>query len=382
MPNSTHSEISSNFSSWLNKRTHPYIFIVCILLVFAATFIDYMSGPEIASSLLYLIPISIAAWYIGLRFGITIAVFSGILWTILDINVGERYSSLAFYYWNGLVRSVFFIIIAIVLASRRTSELALEQAKDKAEELAASLKQANSELQEAMTAKLRFTSMVSHELRTPLTAIKEGIGIVLDRSVGELNAEQRGFLGVVKRNVDRLHRLINEVLEFTKLEAGKVQLKLAQHFVHDLINDVIHSFESVALTQGIYLHKEYDPKVNIALCDADRITQVLTNLLNNAIKFTKAGGVTLRTKLREQDILISIHDTGVGIKQDSIPKLFRYFEQVGEDTYRKSGGTGLGLAICKEIVSGHGGSIWAESDGIHGTEIFFTLPLKKEKNTG
>jgi len=241
-------------------------------------------------------------------------------------------------------------------------------------------RQAQKEKWEATEKKSKFTSMVSHELRTPLTAIKEGVAIVLDGSAGEINEDQKDFLDTAKRNVDRLHRLINDVLDFTKLESGKVEFRMEDNDINETIEEVVETQKAVAEGSGLYLKTELSPEIEKIRFDSDKIVQVLNNLINNAIKFTDKGGITI-TSGKDMDgkaVRVQVEDTGTGIKKENLSRLFVEFQQLGADAYRKPGGTGLGLAICKQIIEGHGGTIRAESEEGRGSKFIFTLPIKPE----
>ncbi|MFC1770336.1 ATP-binding protein [Candidatus Margulisiibacteriota bacterium] len=233
-------------------------------------------------------------------------------------------------------------------------------------------------LQEAIKMKSTFFSTVSHELRTPLTAIKEGISIVLDGSAGVINHVQSNFLTLSKRNLDRLHRLINDVLDLSKIESGKITYNIVKVDIREIISDVVAIHESIIKERNLYLRAEISKNLGKIDCDFDKMAQVLTNLINNALKFTNRGGITItiRKDNRQRLVAFSVKDTGIGIKKQDIPRLFHTFQQVGKDQYRKPGGTGLGLVICKEIIEKHGGKIWVESTYRKGSEFIFTLPQK------
>ena len=236
-----------------------------------------------------------------------------------------------------------------------------------------------SQLTEALETKSKFTSMVSHELRTPLTSIREGIAIVLDGSAGELNVTQKDFLGVAKRNVDRLYRLINDVLNYAKLESGKMQFNRAPVDLGLLAHSVVEDQLMVAHKQGLYINADIEPGLPELNLDADKIVQVLVNLINNSVKFTPSGGITIKVEQTKKDaanpyVVVRVKDTGIGIKKEDLTKLFERFQQVGNDNYRSPGSSGLGLAISREIVEGHGGEIWAESEYGKGSEFIFILP--------
>lgn len=237
------------------------------------------------------------------------------------------------------------------------------------------LAEAKSKAEEAMKIKSDFTSTVSHELRTPLTAIRESIAIVLDGSAGAINAEQKDFLNTAKRNVDRLARLINDVLDLQKLGSGKMTFDIRENDINEVINEVRQTMRSLMEQKGLDFILQLDESLPRVKFDRDKIIQVLTNLVNNAIKFTERGSISIVTNRSDNGIQVSVQDTGPGIKKEDIPRLFQQFEQLEKGDNRKTGGTGLGLAISKEIIQRHGGRIWAAAELGKGTAFCFILPV-------
>jgi PAS domain S-box-containing protein len=239
------------------------------------------------------------------------------------------------------------------------------------------LKEAQQQMKLAMQMQVEFTSTVSHELRTPLTAIKEGIAIVLDGSAGNINDEQKDFLDTAKRNVDRLTRLINDVLDFHKLKAGKAKFNIEPGDINETIEDVYKQMLPESKKQKLDFKLDLDkaiPKINF---DRDSITRVLINLVNNAFKFTERASVVVSSRQRPDEnlIYVKVEDTGHGVRESDLSKLFEDFEQLDKGKDRKTGGTGLGLAISKKIITQHGGRIWAESELGKGSSLIFTLPI-------
>ncbi len=224
-----------------------------------------------------------------------------------------------------------------------------------------------------------FTSTVSHELRTPLASIKTAIDLVIKKTLGSINEEQEEVLGRAKKNVDRLKRLIDDILDLTKMESGKLQMNFATHDLHWAIRDVVDAQKDVAHNRGLYIKTVLDSHIPQITFDSDRIVQVLNNIVGNALKFTKHGGITIKTKdkYEENFVLVSVIDTGKGIAEDELPKLFQKFHQVESAAQNEEGGTGLGLAICKEIINSHRGKIWIESELEKGTTFHFTLPRQQ-----
>ncbi len=238
------------------------------------------------------------------------------------------------------------------------------------------IREAQKKMIEAIEIKSQFISMVSHELRTPLTAIKEGIGIVYDEITGELNEEQKDFLDTAKRNVERLSRLINTVLDFQKLQAGKMVFEMEENDINSIVDEASKEMKPLFEKKKLKLEFSLDKSLPKAVFDRDKITQVLTNLMNNALKFTERGSISITTQKEDKAIKVSVADMGSGIKEEDMKNLFHRFEQVSKGSERKTGGTGLGLAISKEIINAHKGRIWVESEFGKGATFSFTISLE------
>ncbi len=236
-------------------------------------------------------------------------------------------------------------------------------------------KEAEEKIKEAMEIKSQFISMVSHELRTPLASMKEGIAIVLDGVAGEINDEQKNFLNIAKRNVDRLALLINDVLDFQKLEAGKIRANIQENDINEVVGEVQKTMLSSAKKKGIDILLELDDNLPKIRFDRDKIIQVLTNLIDNAIKFTaEQGQVSVCVQQQDEELVIRVNDTGMGTPKDALPKIFDRFYRVHRPG-KQIQGTGLGLAIVKKIVLMHGGRIEVESEVGQGSTFTVFLPL-------
>ncbi|MHC4114128.1 MAG: PAS domain-containing sensor histidine kinase [Planctomycetota bacterium] len=231
-------------------------------------------------------------------------------------------------------------------------------------------------LKETMEMKAQFISTVSHELRTPLACMKEGVTIVLDGLAGKIGDKQRHFLGIAKKNIDRLTELINDVLDFQKLEATRTELNIQPNDIAEIASDAYETMTLAAKKKEINLSHSLEDNLPKTECDRDKITQVLTNLLSNAIKFTPAGGsVSVSIQHRAEELLIRVSDTGMGIPKEALPKIFERFYRV-QRTGQKIQGTGLGLAIVRKIMTMHSGRIEVESELNQGTVFSIFLPLK------
>jgi len=236
-------------------------------------------------------------------------------------------------------------------------------------------KQAEEKLKETMELKAQFISTVSHELRTPLAALKEGIGIVLDGIVGEINEKQKKFLIIAKRNVDRLGALINDVLDFQKLDAGRMNLDIQDNDIEKIVSEVHETMTLFANKNKVDLVSELSENLPNAKFDRAKITQVLINLISNAVKFTPENGkASINVQHQNEELVICVHDTGLGIPKEELPKIFERFYRVKRPD-KQIQGTGLGLAIVHKIVIMHGGRIEVESEVNQGTTFTVYLPL-------
>ena len=240
------------------------------------------------------------------------------------------------------------------------------------------LKLANKELQRLNQVKSEFVATVSHELRTPLAIIKEAIRLVLDEIPGRIVGEQRGILETGERNVGRLGRIIDSLLSISKIEHHGLQLDERATSANERVADTVSDFSYLAEHKGVYLDCELPAEDIIVRIDPDKTREVLVNLISNGLKFTPPGGRVRVVCWQEGDeVLVSVSDTGRGISEEDMPRLFEKFTQFGRQAGPGEQGTGLGLAICKGLVALWGGRIWAESRLGEGSRFTFTLPASR-----
>jgi len=233
--------------------------------------------------------------------------------------------------------------------------------------------------QESLEIKAELIQVVSHELRTPIHSVKEGLSIVLEGLTGEITPEQKEVLSISKRCVDRLARLVNDVLAFHKLEAGVIEFHMKKGNLTRIIEEVVASMRPLVENKNLLLKLALQKDLPEVELDRDKIVQVLTNFLQNAIKFTLQGEITITSSADAQGVRVSVKDTGIGIQQKDIPKLFRKFGQLESAKLVAPGGTGLGLAISKMLVERHHGKIEIESAYKKGSTFSFILPLEQPK---
>jgi signal transduction histidine kinase len=237
------------------------------------------------------------------------------------------------------------------------------------------LSETNAELMQASRLKSQFLASMSHELRTPLNSIIGFSKVLLNRFDGELTERQETYIRSVHNSGAHLLQLINGILDFSRIEAGKLEMLSEEIDLHELIDECIES--SMPLARGKQMKVEKNMPLELPPLSGDRtkIKQILLNLLSNAIKFTGQGRVLVSVVPEPDAIRVSVADTGIGIREDDLTRLFEPFQQLDNPVVRSAGGTGLGLAISKKFVELHGGRIWAESRENQGSTFHFTLPL-------
>ncbi|MBM4146837.1 MAG: HAMP domain-containing protein, partial [Nitrospira sp.] len=249
------------------------------------------------------------------------------------------------------------------------------------------LDRANKELRELDKLKSTFLANMSHELRTPMNAIIGYTDLLIDGVDGPINEDQEKSLKKVSNNARHLLQLINDVLDISKIEAGKMKLNPKEFDLKWLVEAALHTFEPQMKMKGITLTVDIPEGLPLIFGDEDRIKEILINLLSNAVKFTHKGGITISARQSDRGVKsgeppifaeICVEDTGIGIKEEDLGKIFDKFVQADLTAIRQYEGTGLGLSIARGLVSLHKGMIWVTSKFGEGSKFCFTLPLKKE----
>ena len=235
------------------------------------------------------------------------------------------------------------------------------------------------QLEVASQHKSQFLANMSHELRTPLNAILGYTELIADGIYGAPSEKMISVLKRLESNGKHLLGLINDVLDLSKIEAGQLVLELSDYSLQDIVQTVRSTLEPLAADKKLAFNVELAPKLPPGRGDGRRLTQVLINLVGNAIKFTDAGEVVITAAANDGSFQVSVHDTGPGISAADQAKLFQEFQQADNAITRKKGGTGLGLAISKRIIEMHGGKIWVESEVGQGSTFSFTLPVVVER---
>jgi len=283
--------------------------------------------------------------------------------------------------------SLFFIRIYKSYMEITEDKRKLESLVDERTRFIEQLQMDKTELQELDKMKSAFLANMSHELRTPMNTIIGYSELLLDKVDGPLNEEQEKSLSKVKDSAKHLLQLINDVLNISKIESAKVELEVKELNMKWLIDSVIPTFEPLIRRKGLTLTINLDKNLPIVYGDEDKIKQILINLLSNAVKFTRKGGITITTRPYEHGTKrgepplfseVCVEDTGIGIKEDDLNKIFDKFVQIDFTYIRQYEGTGIGLSIAKGLVKLHKGNVWVTSVFGEGSKFCFTLPLKKE----
>ena len=255
----------------------------------------------------------------------------------------------------------------------------------------------NAKLERLERLKSEFISIVSHELRTPLTSIKNSLDILMSGRCGEITPASEKFLAMAMRNVQRLSGIINDLLDLSKIEAGKMDFHFAPTNINTVINYVKSALSEVAKTKGLNLVTEEYQNIPDITADSRRLEQVLTNLVSNAIKFTPEGKtITISSRLVNADdikvneyfkdsiqnlsgeyVEVCVKDEGIGIESKNLLHAFDKFAQIENSLSRKAGGTGLGLPIAKQLLDAHKGAIWCDSEINKGSKFYFIIPVSK-----
>jgi signal transduction histidine kinase len=248
--------------------------------------------------------------------------------------------------------------------------------EDRVRERTAEVEERSQALALASRHKSDFLANVSHELRTPLNAILGFNEMILGGVYGDLPEDVRVPLVDIGSSGKHLLRLINDVLDLSKIEAGRMDLNLGDCSVDDIVTTVRTYLLPLASEKGVEFETRAAPNLPLAYCDGKRITQCLMNLAGNAVKFTRAGRITIAVEVNDDLLVFSVSDTGMGIAKDQIPNLFAEFRQADATIARDYGGTGLGLSITKKFVDMHGGSISVKSELGRGSMFTFSIPLR------
>jgi len=347
------------------------IFTNFVLVIIAGNTSFNVYGP------LFMLPAIIGTAYAILRhrlMNVRVIGTEVLIFIILSVGLVEIFTS------SGVVEVTLrvsgFVVLFIFSILLIRSVLNEVKQREQLEKITKRLQEANNKLTQLDEAKTEFLSITSHQLRTPLSAIKGYLSMLNDGDYGKMSGKQAEVIDTLVRSTERLIRLVNIFLNISRIESGRLKIIMGVHNLNQVLDDVVKSLFIEAQKKGIELKFAPIDLPQFSF-DDDKLHDVVVNLVDNAIKYTPQGGVVeVMTKLLDKYVVVMVKDNGHGIEYSELDSLFEKFKR-GKDIYKVDpSGSGLGLFIARKIVEGHGGNIWAESDGIgKGASFKFTLPL-------
>lgn len=375
------------------KAQYAYLFIGVFLTVVISLFTNVLFADYIQSSPFY-------GFYsrLGVFSSIFIVIFPGyamLRYRLLDMKIiaTELLSFiillvtfvqifLAETPYQILIRGIVFVaMLILVVMLLRSVDIEIKR-KEELQEMATKLALTNEELRKLDNTKSEFISIASHQLRTPLTAIKGFLSLVLEGSYGKLSGEIEDVLNKVYSANNHLVELVENLLNISRIESGRIQYQFAPTDIADVIRELSDAFSVVAKGRNLNLAFVYpEESVPPFLMDSQKIREVISNMIDNAIKYTQQGGVTLRLSHEGERVRVAVSDTGVGIAPEDLSVLFQKFRRGKESGKVNVSGTGLGLYVGKSFAEAHGGRIFVESDGIgKGSTFVLELPFRVKGN--
>ena len=332
---------------FVQRLSRPTLWAASLLLILVVGALDYATGSEISFSIFYLVPVALAAWTLGRRGGVIVALLSTLAWLGAEMALGTAYSSPAIPYWNALVRLSFFLIVAFTLA-------ALYDTKTRQEDL---------------------SHFVVHDLRSPISNVQTAMTLLLDACGDTMPDEARELVDISITSSSRMLTLINSLLDLAKLESGKMTIERQVVPVRQIIDPAVQQVRAMARRSDVQVSVDAADEL-AAYADPDMTIRILVNLLSNAIKHSPANAtVTVSAAAAEQDrVVLRVSDQGIGIPAEWRDKVFERFSQVEARKAGVATGSGLGLTFCRLAVESQGGRIWIEGESSQGTTAAFTLP--------
>lgn len=334
---------------YLSKRSRLFLLVLSFVLIVLVGTFDYLTGPELAFSIFYLIPIFLVAWLAGGGTGVVMSIAGATVWLIADLLAEHSYSHPAIPYWNAIVRLGFFLIVTYALSTLRAS-------KKRQEELG---------------------QFIVHDLRSPLANVMIGLHTLQDIAGEAMDATQKDLVKMCMISGDRMLTLIKSLLDLARLESGQMPLQLGKVNVKELIESSLNQVSVWAGRNQVVLMPQLDTDIEKVYADHGVTARVLVNLLSNAIKFSQPESTVIVrvAPFSPNAVAFSVADQGRGISKEWADKVFDKFSQAEVGKTRGEVGSGLGLTFCRLAVEAQGGQIWLESEINKGTTVTFTLPV-------
>jgi signal transduction histidine kinase len=336
------------YITYLEDQPKRKLIVFSVVQVLVLGVVDLGTGWELSLSIFYLLPIAIAAWFVGWQPGLAISLLAAVSWLAADVLSGHEYSHPTIPFWNSMVRLGFFVIVTYALSALRASR----------------------------ERKAELVNFIVHDLRSPLSIVMTGLQTLRELPGETLSPTQSDLIDLGMSSSTRMLILINSILDLARLEGDEMPLQPAEIEIAPIVQNSIDSLKLWADQKEITLSWSLVPGVHSIYADPTVTERVLVNLLSNAIKFSdKNSEVTIRVEPYPPDMAaFEVRDQGKGIPKEWVDRIFDKFTQVGTSGVKS--GSGLGLSFCRLAVKAQGGRIWAESEVGRGTTITFTLPVK------
>jgi len=355
---------------------NPFIFLCVFHIIIVSVLLSYKTAYQVATLALFLLCSLAVLEYVGLIPHLHLEGFIPQELCRHKLYLAAVLSALA-----GTLYASTYVATSIA-GELRKRQREVASLKDRCLIDVKALEEANKKLLELDRLRTHFLAMASHDLKAPLAAVQSYLQVILGGFVGEVNDAQRDMLERSSVRIEELLKLINDLLDATRIEAGQIVQEMEETSLAEVVEDALENVRSSAAEKGLELLVEVPEGLPEIKASPRRLVQVLTNLLNNAVQFTPSGGkVTVRVRELDEHLQVEVMDTGIGISPEDMPRIFEEFYR-GKDVETK--GAGLGLAIAKKIVEAHGGKIWAESpypESEKGSKFTFTLPKRKSEVT-
>jgi signal transduction histidine kinase len=366
-------------NGYFEKWSDISLFLWGLTGIFLIGFGDYITGREIGFTIFYLLPISLTAWFASRNVAVTMCLISATVEFGANAAAGRTYSHALISFWNSAVSFGFFLLYVVVLSMLKTayetkirligelrdSYTELERTKEDLELKSQELARSNDDLKE-------FAYAASHDLQEPLRIIRGYVQLLAKRYKGRLDADADDFIKYAVEGVERMQRLIKDLLEYSRLGVSE-NLKPSE--CTELVERAIANLQFAIEESGAEV--TYGPLPAIAV-DPTQLSRVFQNLIGNAIKFhgEAAPRIHISAERRGKEWVFSVRDNGIGMDPDQSERIFMIFQRL--HTREEYEGTGIGLAICKKIVERHGGKIWVESEEGKGSTFYFTIPTGRK----
>ncbi len=343
---------SFDLLTYLQRLPRLQLILLCIVLTGIVACIDWVTGPNLSTSIFYLLPISLAAWFVNRRTGLIFSFIDAVLWFVTDYLTNPDLTIWAIPFWNAMVRLGFFVTVVFSLT-------AVRRGRQRQEDLMA---------------------FVVHDLRAPLGNMLTALDMLHTKAVSEnLDGTWQELVNLGLSSGRRMLILVDSLLDLSRLESGKVKVQPDTVLIADLFAESIDQIVLTAEFKKVNILQSLEPAAAAVYADPSLTQRILINLLNNAIKFSpQQGTITLSAAAGQHDeVIIAVHDEGAGIPEEWQQRVFAKYGQVSG---ARSGGSGLGLTFCKLAVEAQNGRIWLESETGRGTTLSIALPAVNIKD--